>query len=64
MCMSAEAFLLFLSLIAAPHTVESGRVVIHSDTRDVTWLVMDEGEKFCSTQRQIDGMEKIAAQPG
>ncbi|MEL6808837.1 MAG: hypothetical protein AAFO97_13750 [Pseudomonadota bacterium] len=48
MCLSAEAFGLFLSIISLQNvSVEQGLVTIHTPDRDVTWIAT--GAKWCTT---------------
>ena len=60
MCISAEAFALFLNLLpAAIIGSEPGRVVIYAETRDAHWVAHED--KWCTMAPQIDRIERFAA---
>lgn len=60
MCLTAEAFALFLNLIMVPEiTSEPGRIIVHAATRDAHWVAVDD--KWCTMAPQIDRMERFAA---
>ncbi|MEP1200494.1 MULTISPECIES: hypothetical protein [unclassified Tateyamaria] len=48
MCLTAEAFGLFLSIISLHNvSVEQGLVTVHTPDRDVTWMAT--GALWCTT---------------
>lgn len=60
MCLTVEAFALFLNLIAVPEiTSEPGRIVVHATTRDAHWVSVED--EWCTMAPQIDRMDRFAA---
>ncbi|WP_068116439.1 ketol-acid reductoisomerase [Tropicimonas marinistellae] len=58
MCLTTEAFLLFLSIL--PSTIvetSSDRIVIHAEVRDAVWEVKED--KWCTPAPQIDAAVRL-----
>lgn len=59
MCLTAEAFALFLNMIIVPEiTSEPGRIVVHAEIRDAHWVAV--GDVWCTMAPQIDRMDRLA----
>ncbi|WP_299784768.1 hypothetical protein [uncultured Marivita sp.] len=59
MCLTVEAFALFLNMIAVPEiTSEPGRIVVHATTRDAHWVAVED--EWCTMAPQIDRMARLA----
>ncbi|MBO6882253.1 MAG: hypothetical protein JJ869_01580 [Marivita sp.] len=60
MCLTAEAFALFLNMILVPEiTSEPGRIIVHAETRDAHWVTVED--EWCTMAPHIDRMERFAA---
>ena len=56
MCLTAEAFSIFLSIISLNNiSVDEGRVTIHTPQSDVVWLAV--GAQWCTSR---PGTERLA----
>lgn len=62
MCLTTEALVLFLNLLA-PEMIrqEPGRLIVMATTRDAHWVARDGADRWCTMAPQIDRMERLAA---
>lgn len=59
MCLTIEAFALFLNMIAVPEiTSEPGRIIVHATTRDAHWVAVED--EWCTMAPQIDRADRFA----
>jgi len=60
MCLSTEAFALFLNLLAFDMlTMEPQRVIVHAAVRDAHWVAVDD--RWCTMAPQIDRLARFDA---
>lgn len=59
MCLTAEAFALFLNMISVPEiTTEPGRIILHAQARDAHWIAVED--HWCTKAPQEDRIERFA----
>ncbi|MCK0149586.1 hypothetical protein MWU54_06105 [Marivita sp. S6314] len=60
MCLTAEAFALFLNMLAVPElTSEPGRIIIHAQARDTHWIAVED--TWCTRAPQLDQIDRFAS---
>lgn len=58
MCLSAEAFALFLNVFLLENlTTEPGHIVIHAEVRDAHWILVED--RWCTDAPQVDRLARI-----